>query len=101
METESLEELVMLRPQGRVNVQNAGDLLSALRQAQGGFELDLSAVESFDVSALQVILSAVATARRREKPVVVKDSEAGVLRSTLVLAGIDPIQAGLSVRFVL
>ena len=91
----------VLQPQGHLGLDEAGGLLNQIRSAEGDIEFDLSQIDSIEVSMLQVILVAVADVRRRGHSIVVKDSQSGVLRSTLLLAGIKPEQAGLSASFVL
>jgi anti-anti-sigma regulatory factor len=101
METKQEMGIVVLRPQGRLGLEKASGILSQVRAAETGVEFDLSQVDSIEVSMLQVILVAVASMRRRGRPAVVKDSEGGVLRQTLLLAGIAPELAGLSARITL
>jgi anti-anti-sigma regulatory factor len=97
------EELapLILNPQGHLGIAKAGALLDRIKGAQAGIEFDFSAVESIDISILQIVLVVVAGMRQRGKHLIVNDSEAGVLRSTLLLAGIRPELAGLSAGLVL
>jgi anti-anti-sigma regulatory factor len=93
--------IVVLKPQGRLGLEQATGMLSKIRAAEAGVEFDLSQVDSIEVSMLQVILVTVASMRRRGLLAVVKDSDSGVLRQTLLLTGIAPEQAGLSARITL
>jgi len=97
---EELEPLI-LNPEGHLGIAKARALLERIKSAQAGVEFDFSAVESIDVSILQAILVVAADMRQRNWPLIVKDSEAGVLRSTLLLAGIRPELAGLSAPLIL
>jgi anti-anti-sigma regulatory factor len=72
--------IVVLKPQGRLGLEQAAGMLSKIRAAEAGVEFDLSQVDSIEVSMLQVILVTVASMRRRGLLAVVKDSDSGVLR---------------------
>jgi anti-anti-sigma regulatory factor len=98
--SEELEPLI-LNPEGHLGIAKARALLERIKGAPAGVEFDFSAVESIDVSILQTILVLAADLRQRGMPLIVKDSEAGVLRSTLLLAGIRPELAGLSAPLLL
>jgi anti-anti-sigma regulatory factor len=92
--TEELEPLI-LRPQGHLGIAKAHALLERINGAQGRIEFDFSEVESIDICILQIVLVVVASMRLNAKHFIVNDSESGVLRSTLLLAGIRPELAGL------
>jgi len=101
METNQAIELLTLLPEGHLGIAKAGSLLNQIKGAQAGVEFDFSAVESIDASILQMLLVVVADMRQRGWPLIVKDSEAGVLRSTLLLTGVRPELAGLSAGLIL
>jgi anti-anti-sigma regulatory factor len=94
-------ETSVVRPQGHLGIAKARALLNQINGARAGIEFDFSEVESIDVSILQIILVVVASMRQRGWPLIVNDSESGVLRSTLLLAGIRPELAGLSAGLAL
>jgi|GEM_PF-6662374 len=100
-EPEESEEVLSLRPSGRLMTSDTSELLGDIRRAPAGVELDLSAVDSLDLSMLQLIVVVTSTLRQRGHRVVITDSEDGVLRSALELSGIRPELAGLSARFAL
>jgi anti-anti-sigma regulatory factor len=93
--------LTVLQPEGRLGLEQANGLLEQIQAAEGDVEFDFSKIDLIEVSMLQVILVTVASIRRRGRTVVVKDSDSGVLRSTLRLTGIKPAEAGLSASLVL
>ncbi len=101
MPTNQELEPLILRPQGHLGIAKANALLTRIMGAKGGIEFDFSEVESIDVSILQIVLVMVASVRQRALPLIVNDSESGVLRSTLLLAGIRPELAGLSAGLAL
>jgi anti-anti-sigma regulatory factor len=101
METRDEAGCVAIKLEGRLGPERANELLSKIRDVKTDLELDLSRVDSIEVSILQVILVTVASLRKRGNAVIVKDSESGILRSVLRLIGISPEQAGLSASLTL
>jgi anti-anti-sigma regulatory factor len=97
---EELEPLI-LRPQGHLGIAKARALLKRIDDAKDRIEFDFSEVESIDICILQIVLVVVASMRQHAKHFIVNDSESGVLRSTLLLAGIRPELAGLSAGLAL
>jgi anti-anti-sigma regulatory factor len=100
-DTDLPDEILKLQPRGHFNIDLATELREQVRLADTGIELDLSSVDSIDLPALQFILVLIADKRRRQLPVVINDSEAGVLRSLVDYVGLQPEVAGLSARLVL
>ena len=96
MEIKEEPPVTVLQPQGRLGLEKASKLLKEINAAQGDVEFDLTEINAVEVGILQLIVVTVASLRRRGRAVIVKDNEEGVLRSTLLLAGIPPEQAGLS-----
>ena len=101
METRDEAGCVAIKLEGRLGPERANELLSKIRDVKTDLELDLSGVDSIEVSILQVILVTVASLRKRGNDVIVKDSESGILRAVLRLTGINPEQAGLSASLTL
>jgi anti-anti-sigma regulatory factor len=101
METQRQIEPVRIQPEGRLGLEKANWMLEKIRTAEAGVELDLSRVDSIEVSMLQVILVTVASLRKKGQAVIVTDSDDGVLRAALALSGISPEQAGLSASLAL
>lgn len=95
------DELLRLQPAGHFDYAVAASLMEEVRDAEAGAELDLSEVKSIDVPALQFLLALVESNRRRNVPIVVIDSEAGVLRRMLEDIGLRPQQGGLAGRIKL
>jgi hypothetical protein len=84
-----------------LGIAKARALLNQINGAPDAIELDFSDVTSIDICILQIVLVVVAGMRQRARHLIVNDSESGVLRSTLLLAGIRPELAGLSAGLVL
>jgi anti-anti-sigma factor len=101
MRIEKQEGFLIVRPRGELGASQAAELLEEIRQTSDGLELDFSAVDSLDLAVLQLLLVTIASAASRRGPVVVKDSDSQVLRSTLNLAGVRPEKCGLSADLVL
>jgi len=93
--------VTVLQPEGRLGLEQASDLLKEINAAEGDLEFDLSKTDLIEISMLQVFVVTVASLRRRGRAVIVRDSDDGILRSTLAMAGIPPEQAGLSASLLL
>jgi ABC-type transporter Mla MlaB component len=98
---ETDEEILKIRLEGNFDIGVATDLVDQVRAWESAVEFDLSAVESIDLAALQFLLVVFQSKRRLNQPVAMRDSEAGILRSTLELTGLKPEAAGLSARLTL